>query len=310
MTLSIGKADSSKSKVGPATQEGKEVVKWNATRHGIRSPAPVVPGVEKPEDWEEYRDGMLEDLAPLGSLELALAERVALLSWRLHRVTRYETEAIARSQERVVEDLRDRRSSGLSYRYASRGPAHPEDALAAPKEARRTERLLKKFPDYPDDRKLSGPDANAVLWAVAEGVEDEVDLEEIELPGVPEWAGLYEDTSEWAGWSVGLVRECLSMIVSAAGEDLEGLIDGAREKARLDAISAKHEAERVEAELQNMRRERLLPDEKTLEKVSRYEAHLSRLMFKALHELEALQVRRSGGAAPLARLDVDGLSQE
>jgi hypothetical protein len=310
MTLSIGKADSSKSKVGPATQEGKEVVKWNATRHGIRSPAPVVPGVEKPEDWEEYRDGMLEDLAPLGSLELALAERVALLSWRLHRVTRYETEAIARSQERVVEDLRDRRSSGFSYRYASRGPAHPEDALAAPKEARRTERLLKKFPDYPDDRKLSGPDANAVLWAVAERVEDEVDLEEIELPGVPEWAGLYEDTSEWAGWSVGLVRECLSMIVSAAGEDLEGLIDGAREKARLDAISAKHEAERVEAELQNMRRERLLPDEKTLEKVSRYEAHLSRLMFKALHELEALQVRRSGGAAPLARLDVDGLSQE
>jgi hypothetical protein len=310
MTLSIGKADSSKSKVGPATQEGKEVVKWNATRHGIRSPAPVVPGVEKPEDWEEYRDGMLEDLAPLGSLELALAERVALLSWRLHRVTRYETEAIARSQERVVEDLRDRRSSGFSYRYASRGPAHPEDALAAPKEARRTERLLKKFPDYPDDRKLSGPDANAVLWTVAERVEDEVDLEEIELPGVPEWAGLYEDTSEWAGWSVGLVRECLSMIVSAAGEDLEGLIDGAREKARLDAISAKHEAERVEAELQNMRRERLLPDEKTLEKVSRYEAHLSRLMFKALHELEALQVRRSGGAAPLARLDVDGLSQE
>jgi hypothetical protein len=33
-------------KGGPATQEGKEVVKWNATRHGIRSPAPVVPGVE------------------------------------------------------------------------------------------------------------------------------------------------------------------------------------------------------------------------------------------------------------------------
>src|SRR5215218_9806744 len=60
----------------------------------------------------------------------------------------------------------------------------------------------------------------------------------------------------------------------------------------------------------DMRRERLLPDDKTLEKVSRYEAHLSRLMFKAIHELEALQVRRAGGAAPLARLDVDGLPQE
>jgi hypothetical protein len=34
---------------GSRTEEGKEVVRWNATRHGIRSPAPVVPGVEKSE---------------------------------------------------------------------------------------------------------------------------------------------------------------------------------------------------------------------------------------------------------------------
>jgi hypothetical protein len=210
----------------------------------------------------------------------------------------------------LPEFARGRRSSGFGYGYSSRGPAHPDDALAAPKKARRTERLLKKFADYPDEKKLPGPDADAVLWAVAERVEEETDLEELELPGVPEWAGLYGDTSEWDGWSVGLVRECLAMMASAADENLEELMEGAREKARLDVISAKQEAERVEIELSNMRRERLLPDEKTLEKVSRYEAHLSRLMFKALHELEALQVRRSGGAAPLARLDVDGFPQE
>ena len=291
---------------GPNTLEGKQVVRWNAARHGIRSPAPVVPGVEKPEDWEEYRDGMLGDLAPLGALELALAERVALLSWRLHRVTRYETETIARSQESVEEDLASRRR----FDSHARGPIHPEDALEAPKEARRTERVLKRFPDYPDEKKLSGPDADALLWAVAGRVDEEVDLEDMELPGVPEWAGIYGDTAEWDGWSVGLVRECLSVIASAAGEDLEELMDGVRETARLDVISAKSTAEEVERRLQNMRRERLLPDVKTLEKVSRYEAHLSRLMFKALHELEALQVRRSGGAAPLARLDVDGIPQE
>jgi hypothetical protein len=64
----------------------------------------------------------------------------------------------------------------------------------------------------------------------------------------------------------------------------------------------------VERDLGRMSRERLLPDVKTLEKVARYEAHLSRLLYKALHELEALQVRRTGGSAPLARLDVDGFS--
>jgi hypothetical protein len=69
---------------GPKTAEGKEVARWNATRHGIRSPAPVVPGVEKSEDWEEYRDGMLEDLAPLGSLELALTQEVSVDSRGCH----------------------------------------------------------------------------------------------------------------------------------------------------------------------------------------------------------------------------------
>ena len=57
-----------------------------------------------------------------------------------------------------------------------------------------------------------------------------------------------------------------------------------------------------------MSHERLLPDEKSLEKIARYEAYLSRGLFKALHEMEALQVRRKGGTAPLARLDVDGLA--
>jgi hypothetical protein len=61
-------------KGGPATQEGKEMVRWNSTKHGIRSPAPVVPGVEKTEDWEEHRDGILESLHPEGHLELVLAE--------------------------------------------------------------------------------------------------------------------------------------------------------------------------------------------------------------------------------------------
>jgi hypothetical protein len=56
-----------------------------------------------------------------------------------------------------------------------------------------------------------------------------------------------------------------------------------------------------------MSRERLLPDENILEKIARYEARLSRGLYKALHELQALQSRRTGGVAPLAQLDVDGL---
>jgi hypothetical protein len=291
-------------KGGPVTQEGKEVVKWNATRHGIRSPAPVVPGVEKAEEWEEHC-GVLESLQPEGHLETVLADRVALLSWRLHRVTRYETETITLSQQKLEDDLADRRRFS-SYLL---GANHPEDVRSALQDARRVQRVIKRFPKLPDDKPLSGPDAAGVLDLVWGQVDEEVEAEEVNLPAaIPEWAGLEEYMAEWDGWTVSLVRESISAIASAAKEDQEELIEAATERARLEIISAKSAAERVEQELARMSRERLLPDEKTLEKVSRYEAHLSRLMFKALHELEALQVRRSGGTAPLARLDVDGLA--
>jgi hypothetical protein len=290
---------------GPTTEDGKAVVRWNATRHGIRSPAPVVPGVEKKEDWEEHRDGVLESLQPVGHLELVLAERVALLSWRLHRVTRYETEAIALSQEKVEDDLADKRRFG-SYVL---GPNHPQDVRSAVQDARRVQRVIKQFPKMPSDKHLSGPDAAGILDLVWAQTDEEVEVEEVRLPeAIPEWAGLEGDMTEWDGWTVLLVRECISAIASAAGEDQEDLIEAATERARLDIISAKSAAERVERDLARMSRERLLPDDRTLEKVARYEAHLSRLFHKALHELEALQLRRQGGAAPLARLDVDGLA--
>jgi hypothetical protein len=298
-----GTGSSNLARGGPVTQEGKEVVRWNATHHGIRSPAPVVPGVERKEDWEEHRDGVLESLQPEGHLETVLAERVALLSWRLHRVTRYETEAIALSQEQIEDDLADKRR----FRSSVLEPTHPEDVRDAIQDARRIQRIIKQFAKLPDDKRLSGPDAAGILDLVWRGVDEEVQAEEVRLPEeIPDWAGLEGDMVEWDGWTVALVGECISAIASVAGEEHEELIEAATERARLDVIRAKAAVERVEQDLARMSRERLLPDEKTLEKVGRYEAHLSRLFHKAFHELEALQTRRLGGVAPLARLDVEG----
>src|SRR5215211_5858100 len=291
---------------GPVTEEGKEVVKWNATQHGIRSPAPVVPGVEKKEDWEDHRDGVLESLQPEGHLEFVLAERVALLSWRLHRVVRYETESIALYQERVEDDLARER------RFES-GPDHPEAVRGNAKSDEQDHKLLKRFVKMKDDKRLSSLDADIIIWGamecadkVAEGkVDTEELLESVSVPGLPDsdsWEG-YE------GWTAGLVHAVIEKVAQATDEEPEELLEAAIRSAKWKAERSKLEAEKVERDLRNMARERLLPDEKTLEKVARYEAHLSRLLFKALHELEALQVRRSGGAAPLARVDVDGRSE-
>jgi hypothetical protein len=290
---------------GPRTEEGKEVVRWNATRHGIRSPAPVIPGVEKKEEWEEHRDGVIESLSPVGHLEEVLAERMALLSWRLHRVIRYETESIALFQEKAEDDLARER------RFES-GPDRPEAVRGNAKSDEQDYKLLKRFSKMKDDKRLSSFDADIIIWGamecadkVAEGEVDSLELlESISVPGLPDsdsWEG-YE------GWTAGLVRAVIEKVAKATDEEPEELLEAAIRSAKWKAERSKLEAEKVELDLRNMARERLLPDEKTLEKVARYEAHLSRLFYKTLHELEALQTRRSGGSAPLARLDVDGLA--
>jgi hypothetical protein len=302
--MSSSNSTSSLAKGGPATQQGKEVVKWNAVQHGLRSPAPVIPGIERKEDWEEHRDGVLESLQPEGHLELVLAERVALLSWRLRRVVRYETETIALYQERVEDDLARER------RFES-GPDHPEAVRGNAKSDRDDHRLFKRFAKMEDEKVLSSIDADLVIWGAMECAdkvaEGEVDPEE--LLGSVSVSGL-PDSDSWEGykgWTAGLVRAVIEAVAQATDEVPEELLEAAIRSAQWKAERSKLEAEKVERDLRNMARERLLPDEKILEKVARYEAHLSRGLYKALHELEALQARRTGGAAPLARLDVDGL---
>ena len=54
---------------GPKTAQGKAIVSWNATCHGISSPKPVVPGLEKQEEWESHLEGIMENHSPVGHLE-------------------------------------------------------------------------------------------------------------------------------------------------------------------------------------------------------------------------------------------------
>jgi hypothetical protein len=53
----------------------------------------------------------------------------------------------------------------------------------------------------------------------------------------------------------------------------------------------------------------LIPPSEDLAKIMRYEAHLNRQLYQAMHELEALKARRQGQAAPLARLDIQASAE-
>ena len=295
---------------GPKTAQGKAVVRWNATRHGISSPAPVVPGLEKTEDWQEHRDGILENLSPVGHLELTLAERVALLSWRLHRVTRYETEAIAISQEHIEKDVAEKNRLALIFeRESVFANTHPQDIRFQAKHDKQAHNALRRFPSHGAEKVLRAEEATSVVWGALIGAQkrmgEEIDVEGLDLPGVPEDAFI----EELPAMRAGDVRGCVEAIAARASMDPEELLEAATESARVDAVRSAYKREELDEELSRKSRERILPDDKTLEKVARYEAHLSRQLYHALHELEALQTRRVGGSAPLARLDVQGLPE-
>jgi hypothetical protein len=296
---------------GPRTEEGKEVARWNATRHGMLSPAPVVPGLEKSEDWQEHREGVLESLSPEGHLELVLAERLALLSWRLHRVTRYETGAIATAQETIEDDIHERDQFLSSLRQERFESTHPADIRFEAKCHKQNHSALRRFARHRQEPEkiLKEADAGAVVFGVyiraKKAMGGEIDLEALELPGVPDDA----DIAELPAMRVADVWGCVEAFAAAASAAPEELLEAATEVAGYEARGAAIRKDKVEEEVSRKSRERILPADDALQKIARYEAHLSRQLYQALHELEALQARRSGGNAPLARLDVQGIPE-
>jgi len=103
-----------------------------------------------------------------------------------------------------------------------------------------------------------------------------------------------------AAWSEHIVED-----VNQVGYTLvEALLEKLHTVARHEAKVAEEQAQRVQQQIVKRRRAKILPSADDLQKISRYESHLSKEMYRALHELEALQERRRGGRSPLARLDV------
>ena len=91
---------------GPKTPEGKAAVRMNPIKHAVLAQTPVVPLVEREEDWRRLRDGVFEYFRVEGAMEEALADRIAGIIWRLYRVVRFESESISRYLHEVPKDWR------------------------------------------------------------------------------------------------------------------------------------------------------------------------------------------------------------
>jgi len=78
---------------GPRTSEGKAAVSQNAVQHGLLAERDVITS-ESQADFDLYCRQLLDELAPASPMESMLAERVVILSWRLKRAGRFQTQTI------------------------------------------------------------------------------------------------------------------------------------------------------------------------------------------------------------------------
>jgi hypothetical protein len=310
-------------KRGPKTPEGRLAVRLNASTHGILSPRPIVNAYEKPQAWEDHRAAIVHSLSPEGGIEQVLAERVALMSWRLNRVTLYEAERLQESQEDVIEDVRkDREHKGrIEAIFKGVDPnslavaieAHPLNVLDDLRMARAVYKCVcYLFEESREDTPVEGGYAASILDLAARDAlkmadyHTGVDADEREvrsrseallecLPGIPAGAFL-EDVD----FTVGKLKSLVEWLAREAGIPPDaGTVDGSvyspedqlfkklHTTARYDVARLEGEAEKVEAQILKERRRRVLPGESDLKMIARYE-----------------EKRRSGEATPLARVDV------
>jgi len=89
--LAANRANALKS-TGPTTEEGKNLVRVNAYKHGLSATNPtslLMPG-ESEDELREFGARLRENLKPVGDMEELLVERIESCAWRLKRVERVE----------------------------------------------------------------------------------------------------------------------------------------------------------------------------------------------------------------------------
>jgi hypothetical protein len=91
---------------GPKTAGGKARSSLNAVKHGVRSPHPfIIEGLESPEEWEEFKLGIIESWQPAGMQELELAINVAWDHWKLRRCRLNENALLSKQVDETEEEL-------------------------------------------------------------------------------------------------------------------------------------------------------------------------------------------------------------
>lgn len=273
-----------KRSTGPKTAAGKSKVSTNAIKHGALSDLTVIPGLESQQEWDKHLAETVAHLRPEGRVAQWLAQQVASYQWRLRRVARYEVAAIAVGLDSAERDFAEEEFGWESACGLEELPMAKADKRV--NELRAASKVLQKLVELP---------AEDVMLDCSQVV-----AEALELSGVmPEEIRSSLDTV--TEWTTGLARNMLQGIAEERGMNLGDLLEPMIARTAGKLVAAQKDYKDLAQRIEHCRRQRIIPDAPVLEKIARYEVHLERGLYRALHEFREFQNQRAGQRAPAAR---------
>jgi hypothetical protein len=293
----------------PRSATGTARSSKNAVPDGLLAALPVPPG-ESAAEWRNHRAGVLQSLAPVGTVEVALAERVALCLWRLGRVAAYETAGTGLGLDQFGAEGSGSAGGALHSDAVGERTLFLQSPQEELEESRRTfalwERVLavmKGSADIPEAQPFNGRDVRAVLFGLKDWMAELPDIEDpdfLEEVGVPEEES--DDPWAWNRWTAAVLHRAITAIVASSADTtvLARCIrdrERAQARARVELAQLEQQAERARVQAQALRersQQRRLPDAATRETICQYETHVSRQLQQALDMLERLQLARAG----------------
>ncbi len=125
---------------GPKTQKGKDAVRLNATKHGLRSQEVLLPG-EDGEALKELDENLRAELQPVGELENLLVDGIVAAHWRLRRLRRVVSGIFA---WQLYEELAERaQQEAQTYEYNLLAEAYAKQDITITDEQKHQEALTK-----------------------------------------------------------------------------------------------------------------------------------------------------------------------
>lgn len=290
--------ENSKHSTGPKSVSGRLIASRNSIRHGLLSKRFIVPELESEGGWNAHHQEIFESLSPIGGFEIKLTERISNTLWRLNRVARYEVECLQLLQEKAIVVINGRFLS--SYSNLSENESEEANGGELKERLRWAELVTKANSSFhkfmgaigSEDETLAEEEIEILVIAVCfiKGVDD--------IPKTS-WPPAAED---FAGWKKQHLMDVLVWLGTQSGQSLGEFIKELQNTLK-DQVEQNKE---LALEIEQYRRSHLILDERKIELICRYEAHLHRAFQRDLHELQRLQAARRGNyVQPPAVLDVD-----